>query len=134
MFTDEKLMDGYDNTPYHDFFPAFMPENEAAIAAGVMDGIDGGVGFDVGVAPLGPGASPFSIGSTDKSVDINRFHRSLAHACEPLLRETARQRGVTLTGTLEPCSDCTKAKGKRASVPKGPGARASKPLGRVHQW
>ncbi|CAB1107872.1 unnamed protein product [Ectocarpus sp. CCAP 1310/34] len=40
--------------------------------------------------------------------------------------------GITLTGTLEPCSDCMKAKGKRASVPKGPGAWASKPLGRVH--
>ncbi|CAB1112668.1 unnamed protein product [Ectocarpus sp. CCAP 1310/34] len=132
VFTDELLMDGYDKTLYQDFFPAFMPENEAAIAAGVMNGIDGGVGFDVGVAALGPGASPFSIGSTDKSVDINRFHRSLAHACEPLSRETARQRGITLTGTLEPCSDCMKAKGKRSSAPKGPGARASKPLGRVH--
>ncbi|CAB1101428.1 unnamed protein product [Ectocarpus sp. CCAP 1310/34] len=42
------------------------------------------------------------------------------------------KRGITLTGTLEPCSDCMKAKGMRASVPKGPGARASKPLGRVH--
>ena len=37
-----------------------------------------------------------------------------------------------LTGKLEPCTDCMKAKGRRGSVPRGPGARASKPLGRVH--
>ncbi|CAB1116207.1 unnamed protein product [Ectocarpus sp. CCAP 1310/34] len=132
VLTDEQLMDGYDDTPHQDFFPVFIPESDAANVAGVLDSIDGGSDFDLGAAALGPGASPFTLGSTEKSVDINRFHRSLAHACEPLLRETAQQRGIVLTGKLEPCTDCMKAKGRRGSVPRGPGARASKPLGRVH--
>ncbi|CAB1102734.1 unnamed protein product [Ectocarpus sp. CCAP 1310/34] len=132
VLTDDQLMDGYDDTPYQYFFPAFIPENDAANVAGVLDNIDGGADFYLGAAALGPGASPFALGSTEKSVDIDRFHRSLAHACEPLLRETAQQRGIVLTGKLEPCTDCMKAKGRRASVPRGPGARASKPLGRVH--
>ncbi|CAB1113034.1 unnamed protein product [Ectocarpus sp. CCAP 1310/34] len=132
VLTDEQLKDGYDDTPYQECFPVFIPESDAANVAGVSDSIDGGADFDLGAAALGPNASPFALGSTEKSVDINRFHRSLAHACEPLLRETAQQRGIVLTGKLEPCTDCMKAKGRRASVPRGPGARASKPLGRVH--
>ncbi|CAB1112615.1 unnamed protein product [Ectocarpus sp. CCAP 1310/34] len=41
-------------------------------------------------------------------------------------------RGIVLTGKLEPCMDCMRAKGRRGSVPRGPGARAFKPLRRVH--
>ncbi|CAB1105599.1 unnamed protein product [Ectocarpus sp. CCAP 1310/34] len=41
-------------------------------------------------------------------------------------------KGIVLTDKLEPCKDCMRAKGRRVSVPVGPGARASKPLGRVH--
>ncbi|CAB1116099.1 unnamed protein product [Ectocarpus sp. CCAP 1310/34] len=129
VLTDEQLMDGYDDTPYQDFFPVFVPESDAANVAGVLDSIDGGADFDLSAAALGPGASPFALGSTEKSVDINRFHRSLAHACEPLLRETAQQRGTVLTGKLEACTDRIRAKGRRGSVPRGPGARASMPLG-----
>ncbi|CAB1102027.1 unnamed protein product [Ectocarpus sp. CCAP 1310/34] len=132
VLTDEQLMDGYDDTPCQAFSLVFIPETDAARLDAVLDGIDGGAGFDLGAATLGPGAPPFALGSTDRSVDINRFHRSLTHACEPLLRETARQRSIAVTGELEPCTDCLKAKGRRASVPRGPGARVSKPLGRVH--
>ncbi|CAB1120041.1 unnamed protein product [Ectocarpus sp. CCAP 1310/34] len=132
VLTDEQLMDGYDDTPYQQFVLVFIPESDAANVAGVLDSIDGGADFDLGAAALGPGASPFALGSTEKSVDINRFHRSLAHACEPLSRETAQQRAIVLTGKLEPSTDCMRAKGRRGSVPRGPGARAPKPLGRVH--
>ncbi|CAB1120726.1 unnamed protein product [Ectocarpus sp. CCAP 1310/34] len=130
VLTDEQLMDGYDDIPYQDFFPVFILESDAANVAGVLDSIDGGAGFDLGAAALGPGASPFALGSTEKFVDINCFHRSLA--CEPLLRETAQQRGIVLTGKLERCTDYMRTKGRRGSVPRGPGARACKPLGRVH--
>ena len=46
-------------------------------------------------------------------VDINDFHCSLYHVHEGLLRETAKQRNVNLTGTLRQCQGCSIAKGTR---------------------
>ena len=52
-----------------------------------------------------------------KAVDINVFQVCIAHAHKGLLRETAKQQGVKLTGTLVTCSGCVQAKRRRASIP-----------------
>jgi len=64
-------------------------------------------------------------------VDINVFHVCNAHAHEGLLRETAKQQGVKLTGTLVTCSGCVQAKGRRASIPTTTSSRKALPLQRV---
>ena len=69
-------------------------------------------------AILGPGKNPFHVGNDRKRVDINVFHDRAGHLSEPILRESARQRGITLTGRMEPCTTCIPARGTRADVPK----------------
>ena len=54
------------------------------------------------MAILGPGKDPFYVGNDRKRVDINVFHDRAGHLSEPILRESARQRGITLTGRMEP--------------------------------
>ena len=71
-------------------------------------------------AVLRPGATTFT--------DINDLHVSLGHAHEGNLRETAKQMGIRVTGTLVPCSECTAAKGIRRSVSRSTARRATKPL------
>ena len=56
------------------------------------------------LAILGPGKDPFHVGNDCKRVDINVFHDRAGHLSEPILRESARQRGITLTGRMEPCT------------------------------
>ena len=68
-------------------------------------------------AVLRPGATT--------SVDINDLHVSLGHAHESNLRETAKQMGIRVTGTLVPFSECAAAKRIRRSVSAW---RATKPL------
>ena len=65
-------------------------------------------------------------------VDINHFHFSSAYLRERLLRETARQHGITLTGVLQPCGGCLEAKVVRAGVPRRTTSRAGKPMETVH--
>ena len=71
-------------------------------------------------AVLRPGATT--------SADINDLHVSLGHAHEGNLRETAKQMGIRVTGTLVPCSECAAAKGIRRSVSQSTARRATKPL------
>ena len=71
-------------------------------------------------AVLRPGATT--------SAGINNLHVSLGHAHEGNLRETAKQIGIRLTGTLVPCSECAAAKGVRRSVSRSTAGRATKPL------
>ena len=58
------------------------------------------------LAILGPGKDPFHVGNDRKRVDINVFHDRVGHLSEPVLRESAWQRVITLTGRMEPCSTC----------------------------
>ena len=71
-------------------------------------------------AALRPGATT--------STDINGLDVSLGHAHESNLRETAKQMGIRVTGTLVPCSECAAAKGIRWSVSRSTARRATKPL------
>ena len=66
-----------------------------------------------------------------RTVDINLFHASYGHAHEGLLRRTAKDLGVTLSGTLQPCTGCSLAKGLRKGISSSTENRATKKLGRV---
>ena len=76
---------------------------------------------------IAPGLLP----TTD--VDINAYHRSAAHAHPRLLRETAKQQGVTLKSGVKllPCFGCSSAKGISASVQKTTLKRSDKKPGRI---
>ena len=62
------------------------------------------------------------------SADINDLHVSLGHAHEGNLRESEKQMGIRVTGTLVPCSECAAAKGIRRSVSRSTARRATRPL------
>ena len=67
-----------------------------------------------------------------KEVDINHLHVSLAHAHASVLKATAKQHGIRLTGELVSCSACFRAKARRAPTPHHATRRATQPLGLVH--
>ena len=67
-----------------------------------------------------------------KEVDIGHLHVSLAHAHASVLKATAKQHGIGLTGELVACSACSRAKGHRAPTPHHATRRATQPLGLVH--
>ena len=67
-----------------------------------------------------------------KGVDINHLHVSLAHAHASVLKATAKQHGIRLTGELVSCSACSRAKGYRAPTPHHATRRATQLLGLVH--
>ena len=71
---------------------------------------------------LVPGRNPFHVGNKPRSMDINVFHDSTGHLSEPILRESARQQGITLTGRMEPCNSCLPARGQEGAGGKEEGA------------
>ena len=77
-------------------------------------------------AVIAPGAPP-----SPQIVDINDFHCAHAHVHEDLLRKTAKQLGVQLTGELQPCRGCSEAKGLRRPIPRSTHTRAAKSASRV---
>ncbi|CAB1098628.1 unnamed protein product [Ectocarpus sp. CCAP 1310/34] len=151
MFLDVGLMDGKDSVPQGDFFPDALDVCDSATppppAFPVMsDDLECLKGFVAGcseqqtVAPpslshalaiIAPGASPFSVGKSTPTIDINLFHASTGHVNEFLMRETAKQQGVRLVGEMQPCVGCVEAKGRRAPVPRR-GTRAAVPFGKIH--
>ena len=81
----------------------------------------------VALAALTPGA--LKHGST---VNINHLHVSLGHAHDEILRKTAQQHGIRLTGELVSCSECSRAKGTRASTPHRTTRRATRRMDLVY--
>ena len=53
-----------------------------------------------------------------KSIPIWKFHQMTGHTGEHLLRTTAENMGIKLTGKLEPCEICAQAKIRQANIPK----------------
>ncbi|CAN0578353.1 unnamed protein product, partial [Laminaria digitata] len=49
-------------------------------------------------------------------VDVNTVHATDAHANEIILRATAREDGIRVTGELAPSAGCAMAKEVRAEV------------------
>ncbi|CAB1102712.1 unnamed protein product [Ectocarpus sp. CCAP 1310/34] len=151
MFLDVGLMDGKDTVPPGDFFPDALELAESSdpphLAFTVQhDDLEVLSGFlsecneqqaaappslSHALAIIAPGASPFSVGKSTPTIDINLFHASTGHVNEFLMRETAKQQGVRLVGELQPCAGCVEAKGRRALVPRR-GTRAAVPFGKVH--
>ena len=79
-------------------------------------------------ATIAPGVKPPNF---NMDVDINDFNCSFGHVHEGLLRETAKQQNVNLTGTLRECQGCSIAKGRATPIATTTGTRAVKPGGRV---
>ena len=79
-------------------------------------------------AVLAPGRNPFHVANKPRSVDINVFHDRTGHLSEPILRESALQQVITLTGWMEPCNSCMPARGQRAAVAKRSGGRVERDL------
>ena len=73
-------------------------------------------------AVLVPGRNPFHVGNKPRSMDIDVFHDRTGHLSDPILRESARQQGITLTGRMEPCNSCLPVREGRAQP--GPQRRA----------
>ena len=71
-------------------------------------------------AVLASGRRPFAVGKL-RVLKITTFTPP-----ERLLMETGQQRGMTLTGVLQPYGGCLEAKGGRAGVPRGATWRAGK--------
>ena len=67
-----------------------------------------------------------------KKIDINHLHVSLAHTRASVLKATAKQHGIRLTGELVSYSSCSRVKENRAPIPHHATRRATQPLGRVH--
>ena len=76
-------------------------------------------------------ASTVKTPNIDTEVDINECHCSFGHVHKEILLETAKQRGVTLTGELQECEECSMAKGRRKPIAKTTKSRADKRGGRV---
>ena len=136
VLSDLQLMEGHDQTPASSFFPPSTNGSEAERLACLWDGLDSGSSSPVtqtACAVLGPSTKPFHIGNRTTSIDINEFHVRNGHLCELLLKETARQQGLVLTGKMEPCDFCLTAKGRQANVAKQGGrGRAALPNQKVY--
>ena len=85
------------------------------------------IGTRLAAAALTPGSIKHG-----KEVDINHLHISLAHAHANVLKATAKQHGIHLTGELVSYSACSRAKGHQAPTPHPATRRATQPLGLVH--
>ena len=79
-------------------------------------------------ATIAPGVKPSNF---DMYVDIKDFNCSFGHVHERLLRETAKQRNVNLTGTLQECQGCSIAKGRAKPISTTTETRTVDPGGRV---
>ena len=86
-----------------------------------------GIGAPLAAAALTPG--PLKHG---KEVDINHLHVSLAHAHASVLKATAKQHGIRLTGELVSCSACSRTKVHRAPTPHHATRRVAQLRGLVH--
>ena len=82
---------------------------------------------DTACAVIAPGQAKASTTPTD----INLFHCSYGHTHEALLKQTAKQQGVSLSGELHECRGCSMAKGLRKPIVRSTDTRADKKLQRV---
>ena len=65
--------------------------------------------------------------NTGVKVDINEAHQLLGHVGNDEMRKTAKAFGWTLTGKLNVCESCCKAKGRQKNLPGEEKDRAKKP-------
>ena len=65
-------------------------------------------------------------------IDVNDLHSSLGQAHDTVLRETARQMGITVTGRLGYCDGYAGGKEIRKAVAKSMSCRAKKRMQRLY--
>ena len=82
---------------------------------------------DFACATLVPGK-----GTPTRSCSISSFHMVYGHLNEALLRKTAASMRTTLTGKLEPCSECSQATASKRAIPSCATVRATERLGRIY--
>ena len=78
-------------------------------------------------AVIAPGQAKASTIPTD----INTFHCTYGYTYEVLLKKTAEQQGLNLSGELHECRGCSMAKGLRKPISRSTHTRADKKLQRV---
>ena len=84
---------------------------------------------DIACAVIAPGKAKENAPNPPPS-DINLYHCTY-HTHERLLKKTAKQQGVSLSGELHECQGCSMAKGLRNSIARSTHTRAAKKLNRV---
>ena len=82
---------------------------------------------DTACAVIAPGQAKAPTTPTD----INLFHCTYGHTHEALLKQTAKQQEVSLSGELHECRGCSMAKGLRKPIARSTNTRADKKLERV---
>ena len=75
---------------------------------------------DTACAVIAPGQAKAPTPPTD----INIFHCMYGHTHEALLKQTAKQQGVSLSGELHECRGCSMAKGLRKPIARLTDTRA----------
>lgn len=78
---------------------------------------------------LGSAALTPSLLASAKVVDIHHLNVSLAHTHAEILKQTAKRRGIQLTGRGVSCSVCWRAKEQRACAPHRTTGRSKWPNG-----
>jgi hypothetical protein len=68
---------------------------------------------------------------TVATMDINEAHDKLGHFGESMLRKTCSDAGTTLTGVLQPCDGCLRAKAQRKALSKVSTSKATEPGERI---
>ena len=67
-----------------------------------------------------------------RCIDVNDLHCFLGHAHDAILRDTARQMGIKVTGRLGYCDGCAGGKGIHKAVAKSTSCRAEKRMQRLY--
>ena len=136
VFTDIRLVDGFDVAPSTSFFPSPLDTAEVRVLEAADWRVplvyEAGILRPTAASVIAPRSRPFSVGKAVRRIDNNIFHFYSGHPNERSLRETAKQKGVILTGVLQPCGGCLEAKGVRARVPPRTTSRARRPMETVH--
>ena len=112
---------------FHDCSVEPLPPPPLSQAAGKVEFGKSSIPGFLAAAALTPGISKHG-----RTVDINHLHVSLGHVHDEILRQTAKQHGIRLTGELLSCSACSRAKGTRASTPHRTTRRATRRMDLVH--
>jgi transposase InsO family protein len=62
-----------------------------------------------------------------QTINVNKLHLQLGHACESTMRATAKHYRLVLKGSYMVCTDCALAKARQKNVPKESHVVSSKP-------
>ena len=64
---------------------------------------------------------------TQRTVNVNKYHRELGHPCEATTRATVKYFDIKLVGKFKPCESCALGKAKQKNVSKLPAKQEKYP-------